>query len=340
MDQESLTALWGLAPDLMEALSRRAWILERIAVLQPIGRRALAARLRLPEREVRAVAQALRDGGYIALDGAGMCVTPQARAVLDTARALSHGLRGLATLEAALSRLLGGRVAVVPGDADADAQVLPEVGRVAAAKLRALLSAGDVLAVTGGGTMAQVARQLPAGAPLDVLVLPARGGMGRAVETQADTLAAEFARRLGGRYRLLQLPDQLGPGAWQEMLKLPAVRETVDLLRSSDVLLHGIGRADAMLVHRAMPVSAAQRILAQGAVAEAFGYYFDAQGQAVYTATSVGMDLPAVARVRSVAAVAAGASKAEAILAVMRHRAHALLVTDEGAALRMLELCR
>ena len=40
------------------------------------------------------------------------------------------------------------------------------------------------------------------------------------------------------------------------------------------------------------------------------------------------------------AAVAAGRSKAEAIIGVCLHHPHRLLVTDEGAALRMMELLR
>ena len=40
------------------------------------------------------------------------------------------------------------------------------------------------------------------------------------------------------------------------------------------------------------------------------------------------------------AAVAVGAQKAAAIIAVCMHHPHRLLVTDEGAALRMMELLR
>ena len=39
-------------------------------------------------------------------------------------------------------------------------------------------------------------------------------------------------------------------------------------------------------------------------------------------------------------AVAAGKRKAEAIIAVLKHDRHALLVTDEGAAREMLRLLR
>ena len=77
---------------------------------------------------------------------------------------------------------------VVAGNADEDEHVLEEVGRSAASRLRHYLSDGSILAVTGGGTIAKVARYLPQGSPMDVTVLPARGGVGRKVETQALSL--------------------------------------------------------------------------------------------------------------------------------------------------------
>ena len=55
MDTSILNTLSLIAPDLMEEMELRTLILERVAALEPIGRRALAARLHLAEREVRAV---------------------------------------------------------------------------------------------------------------------------------------------------------------------------------------------------------------------------------------------------------------------------------------------
>ena len=53
MDTGFITLMRKLAPDLTEEMTRRALILERISVLQPVGRRQLASRLNLPEREIR-----------------------------------------------------------------------------------------------------------------------------------------------------------------------------------------------------------------------------------------------------------------------------------------------
>ena len=328
-----------LAPDIMDEAARRALVLERIADMAPVGRRQLAVRLMLPEREVRAAAAALREQGLIALDASGMTVTPKGEEILPEVRALSRSVRGLTELEARLSAAYGvERVCVASGNADSDRHVLQDVGRLAASRVRAMLRSGDTLAVTGGSTMAATARAMQSAAPLNVMVVPARGGMGRSVETQANTLAAEIAQRLGGHHRLLHLPDHMDEAARQEMLKLPEVRETIDRLQRADVILHGVGLADDTARERELPASLARRLRDEGAVAESLGYYYDADGRALLASSRVGIDLEGLRPSCRMVAVSAGARKAQAIAAVMRSRPYALLVTDEGAAQEMLRM--
>lgn len=339
MQEDFLGLMQHLAPDLAREMGRRALVLERIAAMQPVGRRQLAMRLNLPEREIRAVAAVLKEEGFINLDAAGMTLTPSAETILPEAREFSRAMRGLTALETTLSGLLNvPRVFVAAGNADEEPHVLQDVGRMAAHRLRGILQSGDTLAVTGGGTMAEVARHLTPSSPLNVMVVPARGGMGRTVETQANTLAAEIARKLGGHHRLMHIPDHMDAAAMQEMRKLPEVRETIELLQRADVILHGIGRADEMARHRHLSVSLTRKLLTEGAVAEAFGYYFDQEGKCLYTASSVGVDLGRLKPNCLMIAVAAGPKKAEAMIAVLHHYRHEMLVTDEGAARKIIEM--
>ena len=96
--------------------------------------------------------------------------------------------------------------------------------RAAGAAETILLHNGSTLAVTGGSTMAATARYMQSANPLNVMVVPARGGMGRSVAYQANTLAAEIAQRLGGHHRLIHLPDRMDAAAMQEMLKVPGIQ--------------------------------------------------------------------------------------------------------------------
>lgn len=339
MQDDYFTLMQRLAPDLAQQIERRALVLERIGALQPVGRRLLATRLNLPEREVRTVAAMLKEHGLISLDAAGMSLTAEADDILPTARLFSRELRGLTKLETALSeRFHVPKVCVVTGNADEDAHVLGEVGRNAAIRLRGFLQSGSTLAVTGGSTIHEVALSLPAGTPMNVMVVPARGGIGKALETQANTVASEIAKRLGGHHRLMHLPDHLDEQALIEMRKLKEIDETLALLERADVVLHGVGRADDMAHKRQLPASVEAEVLKKGAVAEAYGCYFDKRGKLVYSASTVAHDLGALKPKCALIAVAAGARKAEAIMAVMKNRSHAMLVTDEGAAEAILAL--
>ena len=191
MQNDYFALMQKLAPDLAQEMERRALVLERIGALQPVGRRQLAARLNLPEREVRTVAALLKEHGLVSLDAAGMSLTEEAAEILPMARLFSRDLRGLTKLEMQLAeRLDVDRVCVVAGNADTDEHVLSEVGRNAAIRLRSFLQSGSTLAVTGGSTMREVAFAIPHGSPMNVMVVPARGGIGKALETQANTVAS------------------------------------------------------------------------------------------------------------------------------------------------------
>ena len=338
MPEELFTLMKTIAPDLAEQIERRALVLERIDALQPVGRRMLAGRLNLPEREVRSIAATLRENGLVTLTTAGMSLTPEAETVLAAARRFSRELRGLTKMETALSKCLHvPRVYIAAGDADQDPHVLHEVGRLAAGKLRSFLKSGVTLAVTGGQTMLELAHALPSGTPMNVMVVPARGGIGRALETQANTVASQIAGKLGGHHRLMHLPDDIDDAAMAELKKYSNVTETLELLQRADVVLYGIGRADEMGQKRQLSSDLLSSVLQRGAKAEAYGCYFDLSGDVVYSASSVSRDLGKLKPDCAMIAVAAGARKAEAIRAVMYSRPQSMLVTDEGAAREILK---
>lgn len=329
-----------LAPDLMEEIARRAMILEKIADLQPVGRRQLAQKLNLPEREIRNTAAMLKDLGYLELDAAGMGLSEKAKEVLESARELSRTMNALTETERRLTALLPvDQVLIAPGNRDEDAEVLSAVGRMCAARLPLILRSGNTLAVTGGQTIAAVARALQSPTPLNVMVVPARGGMGgMSVELQANTLAEEIAGRLGGHYRLLHLPDHLDAAAMQELLRLPDISEAMELLQRADVILHGIGIARETMKAGKLSRALQTKLTQAEARGESIGAYYSLTGECLLEASGVGVDLGKLKPTCRMIAVAAGASKAEAIISVLRHTPHHLLVTDQGAADRMIRL--
>jgi len=340
MDTSVLDTLALIAPDLMEDVELRALVLERVGALGPIGRRALAARLHLAEREVRSAADALKAAGCLIQSASGMELTEHGQSLVEAARVVSRGRRSLSSMELSLSRRLNvERVCVVHGDADRDASVIAELGRAAAQEVRFLLQDAHVLAVSGGRTVAEAARALGVAAPMDIMVVPANGGGNGSVSTQANTLAEVFGARLGGSYRLLHLPDGLSAAAAEELAALPMVREALELLAHADVLIYGVAQAREQVKKRSVSLLQRELLLQRGAVGEALGFYFDVQGQVV-GGGSPALSAQRLGSANKTALLAGGRSKAEAIVGVCRHHPHRLLVTDEGAAQEILDLLR
>lgn len=333
---------WSLirrvVPEIVDVLRSRVRILQQIYLAQPIGRRALASDLGLTERVLRAEVDFLKQQGLILATPAGMSLSAEGEDLLESLDAVVASLEGRTELSRALSRVLGiERVVVVSGDSDRDRWVQNTLGHQAASCLQSELRAGDVVAVAGGSTMAAMANMMPARKqPFSVKVVPARGGLGEEVRLQANTIAAVLAERIGGTSMMLHIPDRLQVNTLEQLLADPYVRERIPEIRRASIVVHSIGDAFRMAERRQLSSQELALLEREGAVAEAFGYYFNDAGQAVYAMTTVGLQLVDLERMRLVLAIAGGHSKARAIAAAAKaYRMH-VLVTDEGAATAIL----
>lgn len=335
-----LEALRRITPEWFDTLTRRYNVLHAISVLQPVGRRALTGHLRWSERKVRSEIDALKDNGLVCVRTQGMTLSEEGAEALSGIGDIMRLINELGPLEEQVTAVLGVlRVRVVAGDCERDASVLREMARAASQELRGVLHSSDIIAVTGGSTMAAVAYEMEETTRWkDLTFIPARGGMGRFVERQANTIAAVMARKLGGNYRLLHVPDRLRGEARRAALEDPETREVLCELRKADIFMYGIGRGDEMARRRNLPEEVVALLRDAGAVAEAYGYYFNAQGKSVYTVSNVGLTLEHLDGIANHIGVAGGAQKAEAIMAVARHNAMMTLVIDEAAARRIVSL--
>ncbi|USG68512.1 hypothetical protein NDK47_24450 [Brevibacillus ruminantium] len=327
-----------LLPDLIAVMRERYMLLRSISHLQPIGRRALAQAMQTTERILRAEVELLKDTGLIHVTAAGMTLTEEGHRVLEEMEPLTADLFGLTELAEQLQRLLGiSQVVVVQGDADHSAWVKEELGRVGARLLKQYIHEDDIVAVTGGTSVASVAHHLtPAPSFRGVQFVPARGGLGERVELQANTLASAMAAKTGSSYRLLHVPDRLRPDALQTLMDEPQVQDVLALLQHTRLVIHGIGDALAMAKRRNYTEAELAELKAAGAVSEAFGYYFNAAGETVHRMPTIGLQLEDVKQAETVLSIAGGESKAKAILSFAKQSCQNVLITDEGAARAIL----
>ena len=264
---------------------------------------------------------------------------PEGKALMPDLLECFLRLNNLDDMQRQIRQALGLKnVYIVPGDSDTDKTACEELGRKGALLLNDLLGSVSIVAISGGSTMAEIARMLPesnAGAT----ILPARGSMGNHVEFQANYIAAAVAAKTHSSYRMIHLPEGVSESALRLMFESDAqARENVAMTSQAQVVVFGIGRADKMAKQRGMTDHQRQTLETLGARGESLGCYCSLDGRILYGSNNIGISLKDIKHHPHVIAVAGGASKAEAIVAVMRTCRTGILVTDEGAAEKMMKM--
>lgn len=337
----SLELQLKIIPEMVELLDKRYHILKSIYYNQPIGRRALSQELNMGERIVRSEVNFLKDQGLVDINSIGMMVTEEGENILENLEEIIHEINGLNKIEEELERLLNiSCVKVVPGDLDSDKTVLKELGRVAALCAKNYITDNMTIALTGGSSVLQVVDNFPKISKKNLLVVPARGGIGRIIETQASTLAAKLAYKIGASYKLLHVPDNLSNEALETMMNEPDIKDTIDKVSKASLLIFGIGRADEMARRRELSEDKIDKLLKDGAVAEAFGCYFNKTGHIIYKTPTMALDFDNVKNIDHIIAVAGGKNKSEAIIAIKTHNPKMTLITDEGCAKKIINIIK
>ena len=221
-----------LAPEAIQLSQERYGILRELRDDGTLGRRALAQNLGISERIARQHVEFLKNANLVSGGSGGAFLTDDGKEALQVLNLYIRQMSGMTALENQLKEKLGlSEVVVVPGDSDQDRMVLHELGRAGADLLSQHLEPQSIVAVSGGSTLAQVAKGVHRTLP-EVVVVPARGGLGEEVELQANTIASVFAKGLEGNYRMLHVPDGLDLNAIEVLRKSSAdVGEILDLIQ-------------------------------------------------------------------------------------------------------------
>lgn len=327
-----------LIPDLLEVMQTRFSLLRTVNLYQPIGRRGLAESSQLTERQVRSEIDLLYEQGLLEVTTKGMLVTEQGEKVLEQLNQFMSEIMGLTVLENRIKETLQvENVIVVPGNSDDAEWVKQEMGKACVSYLKKIITPDATIAVTGGTTMASVASVMtPFEVENNCLFVPARGGIGEKMENQANTIVAQMSRKAQGDYRLLYVPDPISDSSYQNIIQEPSIIEVLQLIKNADIVLHGIGDALTMADRRKTPHELREKLVEENAVSEAFGYYFDQQGNVVHKVRTVGLQLEDLESMKHVVTVAGGKSKAKAIESYFTHGTSNVLITDEAAAEQIL----
>ncbi|MCI9069291.1 sugar-binding transcriptional regulator [Clostridium sp.] len=340
--QEILELQRKIVPELVEVLEKRYNVLRTIFYNQPIGRRMLASELNLGERVVRNEIDLLKSQNLIEINTPGMTVTKDGQHILEGLKEFIHQIKGLNDIEKSIKSFLGLKdVVIVPGNVEENPATFKELGKAAANYIKNIIKDNDIIAITGGSTIKEVVEEFPKVNNFsNVLVIPARGGMGRKVESQANYLAASLANKVNGTYKLLHIPENISTEVIEGLLKEKQIKEVIENIHNADILIYGIGNAIHMAKKRGLSEEYISKLEGLGAIGEAFGCYFNKESQVVLENTPIGININDAKKINTHIAVAAGKNKVEAIIATEMNNSNAVLVTDEAAARKIADLIK
>ncbi|TDL78358.1 sugar-binding transcriptional regulator [Palleronia sediminis] len=223
------------------------------------------------------------------------------------------------------------------------------VATVVSAYLETNLREGLVLAVGMGRNVAEIAR-VQTQVRFDNLVFVA--GSGGATEAgalgNADHICRALAERFGGRAETLYAPAFVPDAELRErLMSHDTVRRTLNLARSADLALVGVGDlgADSHMARMGwFSVDELQAVQAAGATGDLLGYdFYDDAGQPTggnLSGRVVGLCREDLKRISTTIAIASEESKARAILGALRTGVIDVLATSLANCETVMRLAR
>lgn len=328
-----------IVPEALILLEKRYSILKEISLSGTIGRRMLATKMNISERIVRSEVDFLKTEGLLSIDATGMIITQLGAEILENLGEFISQIRGLSVMQDTLSRKMGiNKVIIVPSSVEYNQDALKELGKEAAKYFLSTVKPKSVVGITGGYTMYEFSEQMQKREFPDMTIVPARGGLGEVLEIQSNNIVANLAGKLMANYKLLHIPDNIDKDIMGYMCNDPQIKNVVDDIKRIDYLVFGIGNAEDMAKRRRTPKEQWEYIKSRGAVSESFGHYFDINGEIVNETGTVGIKLEQYKELKNIIGIAGGKNKAEAILSISKINKNLVLITDESAAYRMLDL--
>jgi deoxyribonucleoside regulator len=300
-------------------------LLTRIAVMyyrDELTHREIAARLGMSRQKVGRYLQAARDEGLIDIQ-------------------IKSPLLYAAELEARLESKFGLKEAVVVSPAwEGEDAVKEALGMAGAEFLERHVQPGDILGVSWGSTVLEVARHLRPMSREDITVLQLNGSMDvGSVSTRAPYTVELVARAFGAQMITLSAPMMVDrPEILESLLSDSQIAAALSLAQESTVALFGVGDVS----ERSSPFKVGyyndqllSQLRADGAVGEIVGRFYDSQGRPCspeLQRRTLAVDLENLKQKRLSIAIAGLTYKKDAILAMLRGKFCNALITDEATA--------
>ena len=121
-------------------------------------------------------------------------------------------------------------------------------------------------------------------------------------------------------------------------MKEPVVKNALDVIGRTSIIIHSIGNAFEMAYRRKSSMEVLKVLEDKKAVSESFGSYFDKDGNEIFKTSTIGMSFKDVDGINNVFTIVGGEKKADAVYSYLCTKpANATLIIDEGICKKIIK---
>jgi DNA-binding transcriptional regulator LsrR (DeoR family) len=236
-------------------------------------------------------------------------------------------------------------VFIVPTSVEhTEADVLRAVGEMGALYLENNIQPDQVITVTWGKTLLEVARAVNENPVKGVVIAQTLGGLNSGHIFNPYRAASVLGEKLHAPVYHLYVPVIVASKELRDLfLSDPGVQATLDVARLGALCMVSVGKVDhgATVVQTGfLNASTIDQLRARGAVGDISGRYFDIHGKRILGEVDdriLALPWEDFQRLENVVAVACGLDKKNAILGALRTGVLSRLIIDDQTALAILE---
>ncbi|AKN33426.1 RNA polymerase sigma70 [Clostridium carboxidivorans P7] len=218
------------------------------------------------------------------------------------------------------------------------------ISKEAAEYLEKIVKNGDIIGVSWGTTMYEVAKRLTKKNVKGVEIVQLKGGISHSkVNTYASETITLFAEAFETVPRYLPLPVIFDNAVVKQMVEEDRhIRSTMEMGRNANIAIFTVGtvRDEALLFHLGYLNEAEKSILKKKSVGDICSRFFDENGEICdeqINNRTIGISLEDLKQKEKSILVAGGTHKVKAIKGALKGRNANVLITDQYTAKKILD---
>lgn len=223
--------------------------------------------------------------------------------------------------------------------------IIPTLGVAGAKYLEGIIKKGDILGVTWGKTLSEVALQLPELNGYQLPVVQLVGGMHIAYTAlRPDEITRTIAKKFNGIPHILYSPACVERKEIKEaIMSDPSIKRVFNMMEKSNIIIAGVGelsKDSTLYTQKYFNEKYIKHLVELDCVGDIGFRWYDIDGNVIehdYVDKTIGYDILENKNDALVVAIAGGKKKYEAILGALRGCFIDVLVTDRNTAERLAD---